>query len=240
VLGWFLFNFFRAISLIKTLLLVLDPRRVKYSVRHIVPPKPVFRHSGSSVRLPSGFGTALCLLHVGFTNTIPALEFILAFEPNSEILFGSNALANHFFRPLLLDLESGSDAHPNDSPTATGSRDSCYSSFAVHCLISRHFLPARSSMSFPLVRPHKPASTSAEPNQDQKYCHCKPTCDKLISARTRRDHYSKVPRESIRPSVSPIPRPSLDSDDEMQLSTSHSPSPSENPPHDFLVTRHTP
>ncbi|KAJ7893696.1 hypothetical protein B0H14DRAFT_3427345 [Mycena olivaceomarginata] len=38
---------------------------------------------------------------------------------------------------------------------------------------------------------------------DRKYCHCKPTCGKLITHRTRRDHYTKVPPESIRRSVSP-------------------------------------
>ncbi|KAJ7432240.1 hypothetical protein B0H11DRAFT_1940812 [Mycena galericulata] len=45
-----------------------------------------------------------------------------------------------------------------------------------------------------------------------KICHCKPTCGKLRSARTWRDHYLRVPRESIRPSASPPPQPNSDVD----------------------------
>ncbi|KAJ7469064.1 hypothetical protein FB451DRAFT_1177061 [Mycena latifolia] len=52
-----------------------------------------------------------------------------------------------------------------------------------------------------------------------KTCHCKPTCGKLIAERTRRDHYRKVPRESIRPSVSPDP---IDMPDDVVLPFSHS------------------
>ncbi|KAJ7016308.1 hypothetical protein C8F04DRAFT_1202634 [Mycena alexandri] len=48
-----------------------------------------------------------------------------------------------------------------------------------------------------------------------KTCHCKDTCGKFNSRRTRHEHYKKVPRTSIRPSVSPSPSPSPDSDVDM-------------------------
>ncbi|KAJ7602334.1 hypothetical protein FB45DRAFT_883356 [Roridomyces roridus] len=47
----------------------------------------------------------------------------------------------------------------------------------------------------------KPSKTKRRSNY--KYCHCRKTCGKLISERTRRDHYRLVPLHSIRASVSP-------------------------------------
>ncbi|KAF8143593.1 hypothetical protein K438DRAFT_2029527, partial [Mycena galopus ATCC 62051] len=72
---------------------------------------------------------------------------------------------------------------------------------------------------------------------DRKICHCKPTCGRLITARTRRDHYSKVPATSIRPSVSPPPELPTDNPETSQAADNvppsysppveaHSPSPS--------------
>jgi hypothetical protein len=38
--------------------------------------------------------------------------------------------------------------------------------------------------------------------EKKKYCHCKPLCGELLTKRTRREHYRKVPPESILPSES--------------------------------------
>jgi hypothetical protein len=73
----------------------------------------------------------------------------------------------------------------------------------------------------------------------KKYCHCKPTCGRLLSAHQRRRHYKLVSFDSIRPSLSPVsPTDAIDSDSD--LSRSPSPDLFEPLPEDMEMGWHPP
>lgn len=80
----------------------------------------------------------------------------------------------------------------------------------------------------------------------KKYCHCKPTCGRLLSARQRRRHYKLVSFDSIRPSLSPVsaeaddPSPTDAIDSDSDLSRSPSPDLFEPLPEDTEMEWHPP
>jgi hypothetical protein len=79
-------------------------------------------------------------LHVGFSNAMPSLELVLAFEPNSEILFGSNAFVNQFFSIVSSEIISLSPLFQDPSPAPADvkremNKVSCLPLYSYPCLI---------------------------------------------------------------------------------------------------------